>query len=208
MVQDIEKEKNCRPFSFPCYLRLRGRPLIIWGEGHGADFRKRNFFFLWPSDGIFFRRPSERSIQIQYLLLSNILERDNDLDALGLSDCEVVSSQLSTRNFQRIPQRVIGWWFCYDAIVPGYQTETLFQVYQLSPSKLCTQSLYSSIRRPLSSRWSLQSEQIINMHDPGEGSGNRGMIQERGQVTGGCIEPSHGCCLRANPWDFPHLRAK
>ncbi len=44
--------------------------------------------------------------------------------------------------FHRIPRRVIGCWFCYDAIVPGYRIETLFQVYQLSPSKPCTQSLY------------------------------------------------------------------
>ena len=34
-------------------------------------------------------------------------------------------------------------WLAVDfTIVPGYQIETLFQVYQLSPSKPCTQSLY------------------------------------------------------------------
>ena len=36
-------------------VHLRGRPLIILGGGHGADFRERNFFFFGdPPNGIFY----------------------------------------------------------------------------------------------------------------------------------------------------------
>ena len=73
------------------------------------------------------------SIYFIYLYPGEVMIRD----ALCLSDCEVVC-HLSTKIFQRVPRLVIGWWWF---VVPVTRLETLFQVYQLSPSNLSAVTL-------------------------------------------------------------------